>query len=54
VSAFAQAEVAIFAIVKWQPGTLNTQRHFDRSKHNEHLYIIGVAVVVAGYLGVHV
>jgi hypothetical protein len=36
VSAFAQTEVAIFAIVKQKPGTLNT-RLFQSEQNNEYL-----------------
>ena len=56
VSTFAQIQVAIFAMIRQQPGTLNIQGYFERNKNEEYLLHHRrsvVVVVVAGYLGVH-
>ena len=56
VSTFAQTQVAIFAMIKHQPGTSNTQGYFERNKNDEYLLHHRrsvVVVVVAGYIGVH-
>jgi hypothetical protein len=37
VSTFAQIQVAIFAMIRQQPGTLNIQGYFERNKNEEYL-----------------